>query len=96
MTVFKELSNQLLEQNTIIGISIILGVLLAFYFIKKLFKMAVIILLILILYAAFLYYSGKEHEGISNEIIEKGSEVKIEIEQKFNELLDTVMQSIQK
>ena len=96
MTILQELSGQLSEQNTIIGISIILAVLIAFYFIKKLFKMAIVILVILILYASFLYYSGKEHKEISNEIIEKGNEVKIELEQKFNEILDTVVKSIQK
>ena len=96
MTILQELSGQLSEQNTIIGISIILAVLLAFYFIKKIFKMAIVILVILILYASFLYYSGNEHKEISNEIIEKGNEVKIELEQKFNEILDTVVRSIQK
>ena len=61
-----------IPNNTeVIGIIIVFGVLLVISFIKKIEKIMTILLIGLIIYAAYLYYNDKEPTEKEKQIIEK-------------------------
>lgn len=60
-----------IPNNTeVIGIAVVLIILLIVSFIKKIEKLAILILIGLIIYAGYLYYTGKEPTENQNNILE--------------------------
>ena len=68
-------------------IAVILSALLLYSLIKKLVKFMLYVLAVLILYLAYLYYSGEEIPKNVNEIIDQGKET---IERVGEQVIDNI------
>ena len=68
-------------------IAVILSALLLYSLIKKLVKFMLYVLAVLVLYLAYLYYSGEEIPKNINEIIDQGKET---IERVGEQVIDNI------
>ena len=69
-----DLYNIIINDPVYITIAVILAIAVVFSVVKKLFKFAVILIAICVLYVGYLYYTGEEIPEISDDLIENVSE----------------------
>jgi Ca2+/Na+ antiporter len=65
-----DLYNIIINDPVYIAIAVILAVVVVFTVVKKLFKFAVILIAICVLYVGYLYYIGEEIPETSDDLIE--------------------------
>jgi len=65
-----DLYNIIINDPIYIAIAVILAVVVVFTVVKKLFKFAVILIAICVLYVGYLYYIGEEIPETSDDLIE--------------------------
>ena len=65
-----DLYNIIINDPVYIAIAVILAVMVVFTVVKKLFKFAVILIAICVLYVGYLYYIGEEIPETSDDLIE--------------------------
>ena len=65
-----DLYNIIINDPVYIAIAVILAVVVVFTMVKKLFKFAVILIAICVLYVGYLYYIGEEIPETSDDLIE--------------------------
>ena len=69
-----DLYNIIINDPVYITIAVILAIAVVFSVVKKLFKFAVILIAICVLYVGYLYYTGEEIPETSDDLIENVSE----------------------
>lgn len=93
-----EIINTLTSNNLYLIIAAIIVLVFAYVIVKKLIKIALFILIILIGYFGYLYYTGKEMPVDANDLKEKISEkisdMKEKAEDKAQELMDEQSEKI--
>ena len=65
-----DLYNIIINDPVYITIAVILAIAVIFSVVKKLFKLAVILIAICVLYVGYLYYTGEEIPETSDDLIE--------------------------
>ena len=65
-----DLYNIIINDPVYITIAVLLAVAVVFSIVKKLFKFAIILLTICVLYVGYLYYTGEEIPETSDDLIE--------------------------
>jgi len=69
-----DLYNIIINDPVYITITVILAIAVVFSVVKKLFKFAVILIAICVLYVGYLYYTGEEIPKTADDLIENVSE----------------------
>ncbi len=73
-------------------ITVILGILLVYSVIKKLFKVAVIVLIAGVIYVSYLAYTGQKVPTTKDEVMKHGKELTDESIKKLKELNEDLKQ----
>ena len=88
---------ELITANTLsLVITIILGIMIIIFLIKRLWRLVIISVFILLIYVGYLFFTGQKVPTNVDEILEHGSEQlkKYQIEDKLKKMKDGVKDSI--
>ena len=89
-----DLYNIIINDPVYITIAVILAIAVVFSVVKKLFKFAVILIAICVLYVGYLYYTGEEIPETSDDLIEDVSKRTEDLLEKSEDLKKKVKKVI--
>ena len=86
-----------LTQNPVyLAIAVILAFIVVYGFIKKIIKLVLVAASILILYVAYLHYSGKDTKEITKSVSKTAEIAKDAVTKKLEKVKDSAIESIEK